>query len=302
MSKTTKKLKIKKPSPAATGSNASEQPKPKVERWRICELNSHPLQDEYFGNLPGDQLQLLADSLQHNGQIKPIVVTGDGTMLSGHQTLRAAKLLGWTRIDAIVRRDITDPLSEAAMQVFLDSNLAQRSLTPLEAARILKYRLEHRDGKRAKNGEGELRDTIAGKIDMTGRNLGRYVELLDAPPEVQDAVAGDRLPLQWALRVLVMTAKQQRRVVTALTNDAATSKTGRKAVVDLIKRLAGDPSVQKAVRGTGKPAGALQRLRTTVGAVLAGGSEIASHATADDVRLARKVYRLLKEHAVTASE
>jgi ParB family transcriptional regulator, chromosome partitioning protein len=45
----------------------------------------------------------LAESIEDLGLLNPITVAADGRLLSGERRLRAAKLLGWTKIAVIVR-------------------------------------------------------------------------------------------------------------------------------------------------------------------------------------------------------
>lgn len=47
-------------------------------------------------------IQSLAESIEDLGLLHPIVVTPEGLLLTGERRLRAAKLLGWTEIPAIV--------------------------------------------------------------------------------------------------------------------------------------------------------------------------------------------------------
>lgn len=55
----------------------------------------------YGRNPRRGNVELIAESLQHHGQYKPIVVrTGTNEVLAGNHTLRAAQQLGWTEIAA----------------------------------------------------------------------------------------------------------------------------------------------------------------------------------------------------------
>jgi len=57
---------------------------------------------EWPGNPRIHDLELLAESLAANGQYKPIVVRKkDMRILAGHGTVKAAKRINWTEIDAV---------------------------------------------------------------------------------------------------------------------------------------------------------------------------------------------------------
>jgi len=52
-----------------------------------------------MGDLAG-----LAESIEDLGLLNPIIVSPDGFLLSGERRLRAAKLLGWTKIPVTIVR------------------------------------------------------------------------------------------------------------------------------------------------------------------------------------------------------
>lgn len=73
----------------------------------------------YGKNPRRGNVKLIADSLEHHGQYKPIVVrTGTMEVLAGNHTMRAAKDLGWTEIAATFV-EVTD--DEAARIVLVDN-------------------------------------------------------------------------------------------------------------------------------------------------------------------------------------
>src|SRR4051812_6738101 len=79
-------------------------------KWRLSRLQEHPRQAELFGNLPDEELRALAEDMRRHGQRQPVEALPDGTLLAGHQRLRAARLLGWDKIEVRVRHDLaSDP-------------------------------------------------------------------------------------------------------------------------------------------------------------------------------------------------
>jgi DNA modification methylase len=75
---------------------------------------------QHYGRNPrrGD-VDAIADSLERNGQYKPIVVrSGTGEVLAGNHTLKAAKQLGWTQIAAT----FVDVDDDAAARIVLVDN------------------------------------------------------------------------------------------------------------------------------------------------------------------------------------
>ena len=78
----------------------------RVEEWELGSLKEHCRQAELFGDVPDDEFDELAESLQREGQRQPIEILPDGTIIAGHQRVRAARHLGWTSIRAVVRHDL----------------------------------------------------------------------------------------------------------------------------------------------------------------------------------------------------
>ena len=89
-----------------------------------------------------EALQELAGSLDSNGLLQPIVVrpdpegnNGDYLLIAGERRWRAAGILGWDTIPALIRDDVT--ASEAAKLQLLE-NIVRRDLNPVEEARALR--------------------------------------------------------------------------------------------------------------------------------------------------------------------
>ena len=56
-----------------------------------------------YNDYSEDAIANLAEHLDQAGQITPIVITKEGTVISGARRVAAAKLLGWKEIDAVVK-------------------------------------------------------------------------------------------------------------------------------------------------------------------------------------------------------
>lgn len=62
----------------------------------VAELREHP-DNPRLGNIDA-----IAESLDLNQQMKPIVAKADGTIVAGNHTFKAAKKLGWTHVAALL--------------------------------------------------------------------------------------------------------------------------------------------------------------------------------------------------------
>jgi hypothetical protein len=88
-------------------------PRHQIVSAAVDELSPHPKNPRV-----GD-VEAIADSLRAHDQYRPIVVqAATGHVLAGNHTLKAAKSLGWTNIDAVVL-DVDD---EQALKILLVDN------------------------------------------------------------------------------------------------------------------------------------------------------------------------------------
>jgi len=101
-----------------------------------------------------EKIRDLANSFKLLGQLQPIVINQDYTLLAGLHRLEAAKLLGWETIKAEVvsGSQLEDELIE------IDENLIRNDLTVLEQAELLQRRNEilKELGLRAKRGDNQF--------------------------------------------------------------------------------------------------------------------------------------------------
>ena len=205
---------------------------PALEKRNIDDLRPHERQADLFDDLSDPELERLADSIQRNGLETPIQITPDDTIIKGHQRLRACKLLGWTEVDVCVRYDLEDNEEQIEYELISD-NLDRRHMGPIEIARCYRRlkEIERRKsgGKRKHAGKGDLRDLLAKKFDMSGRNLDMLEEALDTPEVVQWAVAKKYLPVTLARRIARLPADQQQALADDIAEWKETRRHGRNA-------------------------------------------------------------------------
>jgi ParB/RepB/Spo0J family partition protein len=190
----------------------------KAERWPIDRLKRSERQDANFHDLSDLDLRLLADDMEANGQTTPIEVRRDGTIIDGHQRLRAARLLHWPEVQVWVRDDLKG--KRAAERRMLEANLNRRQLHTLDRIRIAKRSLEldqwSRSGELSPSQEQGLTADLSEKLGMGRRNVRRWLAVLKAPMVVQRAAQEGRLPLVDAERVSRMDAQTQQRIADAI--------------------------------------------------------------------------------------
>jgi ParB family chromosome partitioning protein len=156
----------------------------------ISQIEPNPLQPRTAFD-PG-RLQELANSIQANGVIQPVIVrrkTDHYELIAGERRLRAAKLAGLTEVPAVIQ----DYADERLLEVALVENIQREDLNPLETAQALdrlvrEMHLSH-----------EEIATRTGKDRTTVTNM---IRLLRLPADVQLLVAERRISMGHARAIL----------------------------------------------------------------------------------------------------
>lgn len=132
-------------------------------------------------------LRALADSLAKDGLLQPVTLRSVGDhyeIVAGERRTRAALLLGWTYIPAIVR-EMTDEQASSAM---LAENIHRADIDPLDEARAYQKRIDSfgwspaQVAKAAKVGEKRVRARLA---------------LLTLVPEAQHLIRSGQMGVQF---------------------------------------------------------------------------------------------------------
>src|SRR5436309_15808008 len=95
----------------------------------LGQLKPHPRNKELYQPRTRSQLEELAQDMAKNGLTEPIEVLPDGTIISGHGRVDAAKLLGWKTVRCWVRRDLEEAGPEAVEARLIETNLHRRQLS-----------------------------------------------------------------------------------------------------------------------------------------------------------------------------
>ncbi len=173
----------------------------------IASLSSHPRQAEIF-DLPSTvAIESLARDMDRRGQQVAIEVLPDGRILKGHSRVAAAKLLGWSKIQAIVREDLTDE-TDILRELAVD-NLQRKQLTPLAQARAWKAVVE-----------AETQDCTPGDVihrleQETGKSfktMRPYLAVLRLPRVFQHMFDEGKLGHREVARLLQRDANDRERI------------------------------------------------------------------------------------------
>ena len=194
-----------------------------------------PFHDHPFHLYEGDRLEDMVASVREHGILNPVIVQeidGGYEMLSGHNRMNTAKLVGLKEIPAIVKTDLSE---EEAYVYVIETNLMQRSFSDLlisEKAAVLKARYEKGacQGKRndilkeiAKlegktlddttcgHGDHKLktRDSIGKEYELSGSSVGRLLKLNDLIKPFKDMVDRGALYTKVALQLAFLPEEEQ---------------------------------------------------------------------------------------------
>ncbi len=199
-----------------------------IRKWKLADLQPHPLQARFFADLPFHLLRDLAQDMRHRGQKEPLEILPDGTIVCGHQRRRAAELLKWREIDVRVNHELAEQGDLAVEQRLIEDNLARRNLDRLDQVRCYRRLAEMvhdtPEHRQRYHQRGRLRDIIGDRLGMAGRTLDRYLRVLETPREVQDAFRSGRVSLVDASKVAGLPNDVQEQVAADLRSGADPKK------------------------------------------------------------------------------
>ncbi|MEM9409964.1 MAG: ParB/RepB/Spo0J family partition protein, partial [Planctomycetota bacterium] len=184
-----------------------------------------------------ETLEQLADSLNSNGLVQPIVVRWDQgkrkyVIIAGERRFRAAKISGWKEIKCDIKPDeITD--GEIA-ELQLTENLSRKDLNPIEKAKAFTDVI---------NKNGYSSRELAKKVGVNETTVSRYVRLLKLPNDIQEQVASGRIPPSIAREAARLSGEgKQREFIDRMmsgnfsADDAQKAASGRKITKRRTKR------------------------------------------------------------------
>jgi ParB family chromosome partitioning protein len=97
------------------------------ERWPV---GKPVVKDNVRKRFNDESLRQHADSLKKDGQLRPLLVLRDGTLIAGERTLRAAKLAGLTHVEVKVLEGELSPREIKKLQLI--ENLMREGLSDAE--------------------------------------------------------------------------------------------------------------------------------------------------------------------------
>jgi len=143
-------------------------------------------------------LQQLADSMKEEGIIQPVVVyrkDGKYFLVVGERRWRAAQLLKWEKIPAMVREFSDDNIMAKA----LIENIQREALNAIEVAEGIEALI-------AQSGEGQ--QETAERLGMNRATLANFLRLLKLPAPIKEAIIQKKLDQGHARALLALKSDQ----------------------------------------------------------------------------------------------
>jgi len=215
----------------------------RVGKIPISQIEPNPLQPRNV--FDPSRLQELANSIQANGIIQPLIVRSKGDhfeLIAGERRLRAAKLAGLSDVPAIVQ----DYADERMLEIALVENIQREDLNPMETAQALERltREMHLSHEEIAIRTGKDRTTITNMI-----------RLLRLPADVQLLLAERRLSMGHARAILGLPTPE---LQTQLAEKASAQGYSVRQVERLVKKISEprdpsdnpleDPNIKAAVK------------------------------------------------------
>ena len=184
-----------------------------------------------------DEIQQLADSINENGQIAPIVVREMGDkyeLIVGERRWRATQLLKKETISAIIVQ--ADDKTSAVLSIV--ENVQREDLNSMEEAESLQrltveFKMSH--------------DDVAKYICKSRAHVSNLIRLNDLCTFVKDQLRLDKISMGHARAVLSLTADEQTRVIKSCISKRLSVRAVEKIISSDIRKPISPPKDQDTV-------------------------------------------------------
>ena len=170
-----------------------------VREVRLSELTSFP--ESPFKTRNGPELELLRESIRANGVIVPLIVRpeeGGYQIISGQRRADVCRELGMESVPVIVKELDRD----AAVILFVDSNISRDQLLPSEKAFAYRMKLEAVKHQRAQLGyRGKSIEYLARFSPESRTQIQRFIRLTELEKPLLDLVDEGRIALTPAVEL-----------------------------------------------------------------------------------------------------
>ena len=191
----------------------------------VADLKPHPMNEYLFDDIEGEKWEEFLTSVQREGILHPLMITEDGTIISGHQRWRACLALNIPTVRCYVYQPKGDCPEDDILLALMESNLRQRGFInspSVKLGRIMKE-YERIFGADKRSSGGKLSAGAVSRkdiqqhlgIDKKVANCSKAVS--DMPEPVQQVVDDGVISARTAYAELTkLTPEQQVELVMQL--------------------------------------------------------------------------------------
>lgn len=195
-----------------------------IRTYLLIPFKNHP-----FKLYEGDKLSDLVESIKEYGILSPVIAReiedrDELELLSGHNRVNAAKIIGLETVPTIIK-NVDD---DTAQIIVAEANFRQRqSFLPSEKAKAYKMQLEalKRQGKRndinlCSNGTQAIksREEVAKSNDTSASQIRRYIRLTYLTDELLDLVDNSKLSFRPAVEISYLSLESQKKIESLIKN------------------------------------------------------------------------------------
>ena len=213
-----------------------------MQQINVNELKSHPRNNEFFDDMPGEKWQEFLDSIKARGVIEPIVITPDKVIVSGHQRVRACKDLGIRTVMCDVH---TYDNEDQILQDLIETNIRQRGDVGGSAKKVGKRikELERIYGVREGRPEKlpnysvvKSQEDIAAQMGISVDTLQNYKMMAEMIPELEDLMDTGIVTKTTALAMMKsLSPQEQEELISSLDTTKRITQKEMQKYIDKVK-------------------------------------------------------------------
>ena len=218
---------------------------------KISELKPHSQNNFYFDDMEGDAWDSLLQSISTSNVTNAITITQNKVIISGHQRIRACKVLG---IEEVSYKIIEYKNEDQEIKDLIESNLRQRVLgntNPVKLGRCFTF-LNDYYGFHQGNGSNQYEQNekvfniadpctqkeLAESYGITKQTMNNYMRMASMIPELEDLVDTGMVTKDTALAIIRnLSTNEQRDLISSLDITKKITKKEAKEYIKKIKEL-----------------------------------------------------------------
>ena len=218
---------------------------------KISELKPHPQNNFYFDDMEGEAWDSLLQSISTSNVTNAITITQNKVIISGHQRIRACKVLG---IEEVSYKMIEYENENQEIKDLIESNLRQRVLgntNPVKLGRCFSFLNDWYGFEKGINQYSMSKvftssneyvpsnqTELAESYGITKQTMNNYMRMASMIPELEDLVDTGIVTKDTALAIIRnLSSDEQRDLISSLDITKKITKKEAKEYIKTIKEL-----------------------------------------------------------------